>query len=485
MSDTRALLHRIQDLRHRLAQMKGLVGEADRAAAALLQPEPGADTPLNERVAEGERRQALLDASLRQLADGIAGNEIRPTRLIARVRHLLERGRDLVLSLRKLAEEPLLSHGDPIIEEAADDPLLSAFRDTSAMAESALRLVQAFPDAPSGQLRLADGLESILTAIGERVESLAQATAFRRSEIRRRDSLASLLRQLAAGEDLTPDPFLALAEELIAEQRAGTPLHFLHAPARKPAEFTACHSLTTARVAIRMIRHDPDWQKFAFDVVTASLLKDVGMLKLDGELLGTVGPLTDEQMRAVEGHARTGAELVARHLPAAAPLCEAIISHHERIDGTGYPGGLKGTQIGPLPRLMALADVYAALCCPRPHRAALEPRAALTETLLMAERGLLDSMLAERLLFLAFYPVGSVVEMADGSVGVVVATHLIPRQLQSPGRPVVAVLADAEGRLFPTPRHLDLAEVEGRAIVRSLNHAQRRDLLGRRYPELV
>jgi HD domain len=172
-------------------------------------------------------------------------------------------------------------------------------------------------------------------------------------------------------------------------------------------------------------------------------------------------------------------------MPAAAPLCEAIISHHERLDGTGYPAGLKDTHIGPLPRLLALADVYAAMCASRPHRPAQDPRTALTETLLLAERGLLDRHLAERLLHLSFYPVGSVVELADGSVGVVVATHLLPRQLQTPSRPVVAVLADAEGQTYPTPRHLDLGEVEGKAIVRAVSAEHRRTLLGRRYPELV
>src|SRR5262249_6424599 len=147
--------------------------------------------------------------------------------------------------------------------------------------------------------------------------------------------------------------------------------------------------------------------------------------------------------------------------------------------------GLKDAQIGPLPRLLALADVYAALCCLRPHRPASDPRTALTDTLLLAERGKLDATLAERLLHLSFYPVGSMVELADGSVGLVVATHLAPRQLHTPGKPVVALLTDRDGKPLATPRHLDLAECEGGTIVRSLAAGQRRDLLARRYPELV
>src|SRR5437763_3649904 len=161
MSDTRVLLGKITELRQRLAQVQGLVGEASRTAAALLGGDaPDADAPLDARIADGERRQALLDASLRQLADGMSGNEIRPTRLIGRVRHLVERGRDLVARLRHLADEPLLTKGDPVSDDSPDDPLLQSFRDTSSMTESALRLVQAFPDAPSGQLRLSDGLDN-------------------------------------------------------------------------------------------------------------------------------------------------------------------------------------------------------------------------------------------------------------------------------------------------------------------------------------
>ncbi len=178
MSDTRELLGKIKDLRQRLTQMKGLVGEANQAAAALLVAEP--DGPLGVRWAEGQRRQALLDSSLRQLGDGLSAQDVRPTQLIARVRRLLEQGRELVGRLKQLADDPILCRGDDIVDEPADDPLLLNFRDTASMTESALRLVQAFPDSPSAQMRLSDGLESILNAIDLRVEALGHAASIRR-----------------------------------------------------------------------------------------------------------------------------------------------------------------------------------------------------------------------------------------------------------------------------------------------------------------
>jgi hypothetical protein len=64
-----------------------------------------------------------------------------------------------------------------------------------------------------------------------------------------------------------------------------------------------------------------------------------------------------------------------------------------------------------------------------------------------------------------------------------VATPWGRRDLNAPARPVVALLTDAQGQLLPAPHHVDLAQTDSRSIVRTLTPAERRDLLGRRYPE--
>src|SRR5579871_6500532 len=127
MSDARALLGKIRDLRQRLAQVQGLVGEANRAAAALMGGEAE-----GQGGAEGVGRQALLEASVRQLDDE-SMHEIRPTRLIEKVRIQLERGRELVSTLKTLADDKILVEGDPSL---GDDTLLQSYRDTAAMTES-------------------------------------------------------------------------------------------------------------------------------------------------------------------------------------------------------------------------------------------------------------------------------------------------------------------------------------------------------------
>jgi HD-GYP domain-containing protein (c-di-GMP phosphodiesterase class II) len=371
------------------------------------------------------------------------------------------------------------------------------------MVDVALHLIQAFPDAPSVQLRLCHGIETTLVAVGQRVETLSAALRYRREEKGRIDNLAELLIALKAGKPIDMKPFLLVAELLLAEARQGAPLRFLYSlevqnPAgliqdfgletmdlRGVARFVACHSLTVAQVVARVVGQDPELRDRPLEAILPALLHDVGMLLVPTAILAHPGPLTDDQKRAVEGHTRAGAELVGRLVLTGGFLAEAAAGHHERLDGTGYPDGLRGTQISSLTRLLTVCDVYAAMCTPRPYRPARETRTALTDTLLLAEQGSLDRYHAQRLLQLSFYPVGTVVELADGAVAMVVASNQVQPDLRTPGRPVVALLTDSQGRPLPLPQHVDLAHCEGRSIVRSLSSDERRKILGKHWLELI
>ncbi len=478
MSDTRELLAKIAALRQRLEQAHG-------------RAENGGDRVrlLERRLSDGAAHDTLLDASFRQLtAAPLEETPVAPRRLTARARRLLEVGHGLLHQLRALAD------AFPESDDTRDDPLAHRFRETVAIADTALRAVQGYPDAPSAQLRLCEGLEGTLNVVGERVSELRAAVERRRREAGWVDTLADLLRALAAGQAPDVAPLFALAEALLADAELGMPLRFF-APGAAPqdaaqladwqARAVACHGVTVAQVMARLGKHDPELRGQPVEAVLAALVHDAGMAAVPTDIYTHVGPLGEAQKRVIEGHTHTGAEWVRRLLPHAAWLADAALSHHERHDGTGYPAGLRETQATPLVRMLAVCDVYAALCVARPYRAALEPRAALTDTLLLAETGVLDRACAERLLHLSFYPVGSVVELADGAIGIVVATHGGRHDLNAPSRPVLALLLDAEGAAVPGRCHLDLAACEGRSIVQAVPAVERRRLLGKHYPELA
>src|SRR5581483_927394 len=119
-----------------------------------------------------------------------------------------------------------------------------------------------------------------------------------------------------------------------------------------------------------------------------------------------------------------------------------------------------------------------------PHRPAIDTRTALTDTLLLADQGVLDRFQAERLLLLSFYPVGSLVELNDGAVALVTATHREQKAVANPARPVVLLLTDTQRLLLPIPHQVDLADCPGRSILRTLPAQDRRASLGTHYPEI-
>jgi hypothetical protein len=364
-----------------------------------------------------------------------------------------------------------------------EDPLPRLHRQTTMLAELAVRGMQTLPDTPSVQLRLCEGIETLVADGTRRAETLAGLLHERRREEGHIDQLAGLLAALAGGESLGLKPLRELAAVVQEEADQARPLRFLYASPTNPVRFAACHGLTTARVAARLVRRLPEWRGRQEYPVTAALVHDVGMVRLPAELLAQTGPLDEAQRRAVEAHPAAGAQMLSRLGLEAPWLVEAAAGHHERLDGTGYPAGMSELQIAPLVRLVSICDVYAALCCPRPYRPARETRTALTDTLLLAQQGGLDSDRAQVLLELSLYPVGTAVELADGAVGVVVATHAGSQDLSACARPVVAVLTDGQARPLPFPSPVDLAECEGHSIVRSLSAAERRQVLGGPYPE--
>ncbi len=110
----------------------------------------------------------------------------------------------------------------------------------------------------------------------------------------------------------------------------------------------------------------------------ALLLYDLGRIGILDAIWEKPGPLTPAERRTVETHPVLGASLLKDHPPAAA-LVPSVLYHHERFDGTGYPDGLKGTEIPLTARVIHVVDAYLAITRDRPYRQALGRSRALQE----------------------------------------------------------------------------------------------------------
>lgn len=119
--------------------------------------------------------------------------------------------------------------------------------------------------------------------------------------------------------------------------------------------------------------------KEALSVVEGgSLLHDIGKISVPEEILNKDSSLTKEEYEVIKGHPAAG-ERIVRHLPSFQPYLPIVRSHHERIDGLGYPDGLKGEQIPLEVRIVSLADAFDAMTSSRAYREALPTELAIEE----------------------------------------------------------------------------------------------------------
>lgn len=184
-----------------------------------------------------------------------------------------------------------------------------------------------------------------------------------------------------------------------------------------------------------------------------SLLHDIGKTKINWQLLQRPGPLTPEQYEEVKKHTEYGFKLLKDepNMPLIAAHC--AFQHHERIDGSGYPRGIKGNEIHDYAKWIAIADSYDAMTTHRSFREAMLPHQAM-EILFTGAGTLYDT---KKIAFfrdhVAIYPIGVTVKLSTGEKGVV--TDINP---SAPQRPVVRVLADKDNQKITQPYEVDLTK---------------------------
>jgi len=182
------------------------------------------------------------------------------------------------------------------------------------------------------------------------------------------------------------------------------------------------------------------------------LLQDIGKLRLPRELLEKRDRLSVEEFERAKLHVNYSVEILRATpgLPRDLPRLAAL--HHERHDGSGYPRNLRGPEIGMIGSIAAIVDTFDALTVERPYAAAIGPSAALN--MLYKWRGVFfDATLVEQFIrCIGIFPVGSVVELNSGEVGVVIAQNTAKRL-----QPRVMVIRDAAGNPMRPHKLLDLS----------------------------
>lgn len=231
------------------------------------------------------------------------------------------------------------------------------------------------------------------------------------------------------------------------------------------------HALNTAVLAVAFGHHLGQPENQLRQLGMAALLHDVGKIDIPLQILKKSGGLTSEEFNIVKQHPAKGFDLLQTTGNLPTEILEAVRRHHERLDGSGYPDGLKDDAVPLHALVIALADTYETLTTPNPYALPLTPAEAVQRMRATGTSGFGQELLQQFMRFLGIYPIGSLVKLSNNEIAVVYASE--PRQRL---RPIIIIVQDGHGHPVYPHRLINLATLatDKLAIVEVVNPMQYR-----------
>ncbi len=174
-------------------------------------------------------------------------------------------------------------------------------------------------------------------------------------------------------------------------------------------------------------------------LATGTLCMDIGKTALPKNILSNNGRLSDDEWAIMKSHVEHGVRILSDTADISDDILDIVRTHHERLDGSGYPAALKGNEIPLLGQIAGIVDFYVSITTPRPHTEAISSSNAIHMLYLQKGRYFSEILVDKFIQALSTYPTGSLVELSSGEVGVVIS--------QNPGlrlRPNVVLLLDLD-----------------------------------------
>ncbi len=225
-------------------------------------------------------------------------------------------------------------------------------------------------------------------------------------------------------------------------------------PAAAPGvDYLAFHQARVAVMALRIGSNVGYERRRLLSLGMAGCLIDVGLWQMPETLLRRLDALAGEELAAYRAHPRRSADLVARWAPPDETIVQAILEHHEREQGQGFPQGLTGAAVDAEAKILGLADTYTGLTVPPTARPRLRPHEAVREIVKSRHEAFPSPLIKALLSEISVFPPGTVVRLNTEEIGRVVAVNR-----NHPLRPRVEIMADGKGQRLSAPKTVDLSE---------------------------
>jgi HD-GYP domain-containing protein (c-di-GMP phosphodiesterase class II) len=215
----------------------------------------------------------------------------------------------------------------------------------------------------------------------------------------------------------------------------------------KRSDRNYCRAAAAAVWAAIFGRHLGFDRSSLLNLATGGFLLDIGNVAIDPGILDAEGAITEEEFEMVPRHVQAGIDILTRSTGVDPDVIEMVTFHHERYDGSGYPHGTNGSGIPAYGRIAAIVDCYDAMTTRTAYSPALAAYDAARELNEMRDEQFHGEVVEQFLQSIGMFPTGSVVELSDGSIGLV-----LEQNRSNPLQPKILILRSAGGETLPAPR---------------------------------
>ena len=239
-----------------------------------------------------------------------------------------------------------------------------------------------------------------------------------------------------------------LADEVIRNPDALVWLTYL----KSRDEYTATHCMNVCILALTFGRCLGLEEVALHQLGLGALLHDLGKMQISDEVLNKPGRLTEAEFDLIKKHPGLGFAMLRDDKNIDKASLHIVLHHHERLDGCGYPRGLGEDKIPLLTRISSIVDVYDAITSDRCYHDGIAPAQALENLFKWAPGNFDVSLLEGFIKCIGIYPIGSVVRLSSGEVGIIVASDECNRL-----KPILLIVQNAEGKPMEQRRLINMA----------------------------
>ena len=217
-------------------------------------------------------------------------------------------------------------------------------------------------------------------------------------------------------------------------------------------EYTAIHSVNVCVLTLTFARALGFKKEHLIDIGMGAQLHDIGTLRVPLDILNKPGKLTDEEFKIMKGHPVLGYELLMKDKVLSKDALSVVLGHHERLGGTGYPEGKTDSSINHYTRIVSIVDVYDAITSDRVYHNGMTPHEALKKMYEWAPGNFDDKLMQAFIRTIGIYPVGSLVELKSGHIGLVVKLNEEKRL-----KPIIIMIMNRYKEYYPKRKLVNLA----------------------------